>query len=158
MYTRGRKDRNTPRCRGGSSQSDRRFARICEDIVAGRDISWDKNDGTQFLSARQIAQVYLKLVENDLNEEVFFALGQNFVSWYEIALMAKEMMPESESRITSPTQEKPHALYDVSKIQRTFGLAFDSREDLKEHIRWNLDMAKKKAAGEQVPDTNHENG
>ncbi len=142
----------------GSSQGDRRFAQICEDIVAGRDISWDINDGTQFLSARQIAQVYLKLAESDLNEEVFFALGQQFVSWYEIACMAKEMMPESPSKITSPTVEGKHPCYDVSKIKRTFGLAFDSREDLREHVRWNMERAKAKAAGKELHNTNHENG
>ncbi len=125
----------------GGSQSDRRFARICEDILAGRDISLDINDGTQFLSARQIAQVYLKLLESDMNEEVFFALGANFVSWYEIACMAKEMVPKSGSRISSPTTEGKHPLYDVSKIKKYFGLEFDSREDLKEHIRWNLERA-----------------
>ncbi len=151
-------EHSNPAVPGGSSQSDRRFAQICEDIAAGRDISWDINDGTQFLSARQIAQVYLKVLESDANEEVFFALGRNFVSWYEIALMAKEMMPESASRIVSPTKEGHHALYDVSKIERCFGLSFDSREDLKEHVKWNLDRAKLRAAGVEVTDTNHENG
>lgn len=149
---------SNPAVPGGSSQSDRRFAKICEDIVAGRDISWDINDGTQFLSARQIAQVYLRVLESDVNEEVFFALGKNFVSWYEIACMAKEMMPESPSRIVSPTEEGHHALYDVGKIERYFGLSFDSREDLKEHVKWNMDRARAKAAGQEVPDTNHENG
>ncbi len=143
---------------GGASQSDGRFARICDDIVAGRDISWDINDGTQFLSARQIARVYLKVLESEVNEEVFFALGRNFVSWYEIACMAKEMMPESPSRISSPEYERPHPLYDVGKIEQYFGLSLDSREDLKEHVRWNLERAKARAAGQEVTDTNHENG
>ena len=142
----------------GASQSDGRFAAICEKIVAGQDISLDINDGTQFLSARQIAQVYLKVLESDLNEEIIFALGRNFVSWYEIACMAKELMPESGSRISSPSAEKHHPCYDVSKLEKVLGLSFDSREDLREHIAWNLERAIAKAAGNEVHNTNHENG
>ena len=67
-------------------------------------------------------------------------------------------MPGSASKILSPTEEGHHALYDVSKIERYFGLSFDSREDLKEHVKWNMDRARAKAAGEDVSDTNHENG
>ncbi len=67
----------------------------------------NQNDGTRFLSARRIAKVYLKLMESDLNEEVFFAPGRGFVPWLEIARVAKEMPPGSESRITPPTPEGP---------------------------------------------------
>jgi hypothetical protein len=32
----------------------------------------------------------------------------------------------------------PPLLYDLSAIERDFGLAFDSREQLRDHVRWVL--------------------
>ncbi len=147
---------SNPAVEGGASQSDDRFKKIAEAIVNNQDLTFSRNDGTQFLSARQIAQVYVKLVESDLNEEIFFALGSNFVSWYDIALMAKEMSPDSTSRIFASDSEDPkHNLYNVAKLRRVFGLSFDSREDLREHIAWNLERARAEKRGEPVHDILH---
>ena len=147
---------SNPAVEGGASQSDTRFKKIAEDIVAGRDIIWSKNDGTQFLSSRQIAQLYLKLTESDLNEEIFFALSHNFVSWYDIACVAKEMVPESPSKIIAPDEEEvAPSLYGVGKMERVFGLKFDAWEDLREHIAWNVERAKAEAAGQKVHNVLH---
>lgn len=135
---------SNPAVENGYSQSDRRFANIADAIVNDKDLSFSQNDGTQFLSSRQIAKIYAAVLESDCNEEVFYALGKNFISWYEIALMAKDMYPQSKSVIT-PTDEKGEEYrYCVDKIEKYFGLSFDSGEDIKEHIRWNLDEALKR--------------
>ncbi len=141
---------SSPAVPGGASQSDKRFAAIAEGILQGKDLTFPRNDGTQFLSSRQIAQVYVALVESDLNEEIFFALGQNYITWYEIACMAKEMVPESPSRIIAEGEPEAPSLYCVDKIDRVFGLRFDGGDDLKEHIAWNLERARAKLAGEDV--------
>lgn len=146
---------SNPAVEGGASQSDTRFKKIAEDIVAGRDIEWSINDGTQFLSSRQIAQLYLKLAESDLNEQVFFALSHDYVSWYDIARVAKEMVPESPSKVTTPDEEGEHELYVVRKMEEVFGLKFDAWEDLREHIAWNIERAKAEAAGEKVHNVLH---
>lgn len=147
---------SNPAVPGGASQSDVRFKKIAEAIVNNEDLSFSLNDGTQFLSSRQIAQLYVKLVESDLDEEIFFALSRNFVSWHDIACVAKEMVPESTSRITATDEEGEHSYYCVDKMQRVFGLSFDAWEDMREHIAWNLERAKAAKAGEKLHGVVHE--
>ena len=146
---------SSPAVPGGASQSDDRFKRIAEAIVDNRDLSLSLNDGTQFLSSRQIAQLYVKLVESELNEEIFFALGRNFISWYDIACIAKELSPEYTGRIIATDEEGEHSLYCVDKMQRVFGLSFDGGDDLREHIEWNLERARAAKRGETVHDVLH---
>lgn len=146
---------SSPAVPGGASQSDKRFQRIAEAIVQGQDLTFPAGDGTQFLSSRQIAQVYTALVESDLNEEIFYALGSNFITWYQIACMAKEMTPGCRSRITAEGEAGKPNLYCVDKIHRVFGLRFDGMDDLEEHIRWNLERAKAKLAGETLHNPVH---
>ena len=83
------------------------------------------------------------------------ALGKNFISWYDIACMAKEMPPESKSQIIASDEEGHHALYGVGKMERVFGLSFDSGEDLKNHIAWNLERAKAAKEGKEVHNVLH---
>ncbi|MBP1572943.1 MAG: NAD(P)-dependent oxidoreductase [Oscillospiraceae bacterium] len=147
---------SNPAVEGGASQSDDRFIKIARAIVNDNDLSFNVNDGTQFLSSRQIAKVYADLCESDLNEEIFFALGKNSVSWYEIALAAKEMYPQSKSVITAEGEKGEPWLYCVDKIERMFGLSFDSWEDLRNHIKWNLDRALAEKEGKAVHNTKHE--
>ena len=147
---------SNPAVDGGASQSDGRFRMIAEAVVNNRDLTFSKNDGTQFLSSRQIAQLYAELAESDLNEEIFFALGKNFVSWYDIACMAKEMVPESTSRIFASDEEGEHSLYCVDKMNSMFGLSFDSSEDIKEHLEWNIQRAKDVKMGKEIHSTLHE--
>lgn len=146
---------SNPAVEGGASQSDTRFKAIAEAIVNGEDLTFSRNDGTQFLSSAQIAEVYVKLVESDLNEEIFFALSRNFITWYEIALAAKEMVPESKSRIIAVDEETSHSLYSVKKIEDVFGLSFDGWDDMREHIAWNIERAKAEKEGRQVHDVYH---
>ncbi len=147
---------SVPAVKGGASQSDRRFRDIADAIVNDRDLVFSRNDGTQFLSSNQIAQLYVKLIESDLNEEIFFALGRNFISWYDIALAAKEMYPESKSTITASDEEGEHWYYCVDKMERVFGLSFDGWDDMREHIRWNIECALAAKNGDDIPDTKHE--
>ena len=146
---------SNPAVPGGASQSDTRFKNIAEAIVNNRDLTLSRNDGTQFLSSRQIAQLYVKLVESDMDEEIFLALGKNFISWYEIACMAKEMTPGCTSQIIATEEEGHHPLYGVGKMERVFGLCFDSGEDLKDHIAWNLARAQAAKEGKETHNVLH---
>lgn len=146
---------SNPAVPGGASQSDDRFKKIAEAIVTGRDLEFSAGDGTQFLSSRQIAQLYVKLAESDLNEEIFFALSRNFITWHDIACAAKEMTPGCSSVITAVGEAGEPNLYCVDKMERMFGLSFDGWEDLREHIAWNLERAKAMAAGQSVHDVLH---
>ena len=147
---------SNPIVEGGASQSDQRFMAIATKVLSNQDLEFDANDGTQFLSGRQIAKVYVDLMESDLNEEIFFALGKNRVNWHEIAAIALELVPESQSRLIVNGEPKECATYDVSKIRDVFGLEFDSMEDIKEHMAWNIERARDVLSGKEVYNTNHE--
>ncbi|MCL2811004.1 MAG: NAD(P)-dependent oxidoreductase [Clostridia bacterium] len=148
---------SNPAYEGGASQSDIRFRDIARAVLKGENMMLSPNDGTQFLSSEQIAEVYVRLVESELNEESFFALGSRFTSWVEIAQMALACVPDSKSKIIVPEGEELRApwLYDVGKIKRVFGLSFDATEALREHVRWNVERERCVLAGEAVHDVYH---
>jgi UDP-glucose 4-epimerase len=130
----------------GSSQSDARFRIIADAIVNNEPVTLTKYDGTQFISAGEIAQMYVKLLESDKNMEIYLALGNIFTSWEKIAKIAMEFCPESKSEIILNDlgwSAEPN-MYCVKKMERDFGLSFDSQKDLREHIKWNVEEAVKR--------------
>jgi nucleoside-diphosphate-sugar epimerase len=147
---------SNPACEGGASQSDVRFLNIAKAVLQNEDLTFNKLDGTQFLSGKQIAELYVKLVESDFNKETFMALGKKFVTWEEIAQIAIELTGSS-SKVIVPNadEERKPSYYNASKMERVFGLSFEGDEDLKDHIQWNIDRARKILAGEQVHNTYH---
>lgn len=147
---------SNPIVEGGASQSDQRFFNIALKILKGEDLEFDVNDGTQFLSGAQIAKVYADLIESDLNEQIFFALGKNRITWAEIAKIAKDMVPESTSKIIVTGEPQECALYDVSKVTSFFGYEFDSLEGIPEHVEWNIQRARDVLSGKDIYNTNHE--
>jgi UDP-glucose 4-epimerase len=127
----------------GSSQSDTRFRDIADAVVNSKPITLTKHDGTQFISAGEIAQLYLQLLESDKNEQTYLALGTGYTTWEHIAHIAIEYYPESKSVITLNDlhwSDVP-VLYNVKKMERDFDLSFDSQKDLRDHVKWNIDQA-----------------
>ena len=127
----------------GSSQSDTRFKDIARAVCTDGEIKVTKHDGTQFISSPEIARLYLALLESEKNEEVYLALGNVFTTWEEIARMALALRPDSRARLVVEDKgwDAQPKLYDVGKMERNFGLSFDSQADLADHVRWNVEMA-----------------
>jgi UDP-glucose 4-epimerase len=148
---------SNPAYEGGASQSDKRFRDIARAVLKGEDLILSDYDGTQFISAAQLARLYLKLVESDLNEEIFNGLGEIFTSWAEIARWTIACVPETKSKVLPPAGETPRPLVHthVEKMKQIFGLSFDASAELKEHIRWNVDRERRFLAGERVHDVYH---
>lgn len=148
---------SNPAFEGGASQSDRRFRDIARAVLRGENLELSEYDGTQFISSAQIAQVYLKLVESDLDEEIFLALGEPFTSWADIARMAIDLVPGTLSRVVPPAGDprRPPAHVKVDKLKRVFGISFDATAELREHVRWNIDRERKVLRGEKVHDVYH---
>jgi len=148
---------SNPAYEGGASESDVSFRDIARHVLKGEDLVISENDGTQFLSSGQIAELYLRVVESELNEEVILGLGKKWTSWAEIARMAIEMAPESKSRVFAPegdSKQEPERV-SVRKMERLFGLSFDATEALREHVQWNLDRERLVLAGKAVHDVYH---
>ncbi|MCL2231366.1 MAG: NAD(P)-dependent oxidoreductase [Treponema sp.] len=137
---------STPPYPDGSTEPDARFRKIAEAVVSNKPVELTKYDGTQFISAQEIAQLYMKLLESDKDGEIYLALGNTWVSWEKIAKIALELCPESKSQIVLNDLgwgADPY-IYNVTKMERDFGLSFDSQQDLREHVRWCVEEAKKR--------------
>jgi UDP-glucose 4-epimerase len=129
-----------PVVEGASIEKDSRFRDICAGAKAGSRIALIKNDGTQFIWAGDLARLYRAVLESGLSGETFYGLGARFVRWSEIAEWAIERAG-SAARVV--LEDKGYSddpwLFSVDKIKRLFGLSFDPREKLKDHLRYFLD-------------------
>ena len=130
---------------GGSSQLDRRFRDITDSVAKSHPIQLVKNDGTQFLSSEQIAEVYMAVLESDFNEEIFFALSSTYTTWERIAQIAIEECIGTRSTIELYDKgygEKP-MMFSVEKVKSKFGLEFGGEDEIRKHIKWNLEQSLK---------------
>ena len=126
----------------GCSQPDRRFFDMARAVKDNQDINIIKNDGTQFIHASQQAELYMKVLESDKNEEIFLGLGEVWISWKEIAEMMISLKPGCKSKIveTDLGWSDDPMLFDVSKIKDQFGLAFDAHDFMMDHVKWTFDQ------------------
>ena len=123
---------------GASIYSDTRFRNIARAVCEGRPVRLIQNDGTQFLHADNLAKVYEALLTHDVGFSTHFALAKDWVSWADLARMA---MTEHGREVPIEFEDRgygPPLLYDLSAIERDFGLAFHSVEKLRTHMRWVL--------------------
>ena len=127
-----------PAVAGASIYSDRRFRDICSAVRDGRPVRLIQNDGTQFLHAGNLAKVYEALLAHAAGFSIHFALATDWCSWADIARMA---MAERGRDVPIEFEDRgygPPLLYDVSAIAKDFGLAFNSADQLRTHVRWVL--------------------
>jgi len=125
-----------PPYEGGSTEPDGRFRNIVEAVRNNEPVKLIKHDGTQFVSAQELAKLYIALLDSDKNEEIYLGLGAEFISWQEIAEIAiKHYASKSEIILEDKGYSKKPNLYCVNKIKRDFGLTLGNREDLLRHIQ-----------------------
>ena len=126
-----------PVVEGSPMEIDNRFRDIVDKAINGQDIHLTKYDGTQFIWAGDLAKVFRVVLESEGNRQIYFGLGQEFISWERIAEAVVEEAG-STSRIILEDKgygEEP-CLFDLSKIQRDFGLAFTSWDKLVDHVKY----------------------
>lgn len=123
------------------TQPDDRFRTIARDIFHGRGVKLKRGDGTQFISASDLAELYARVIESELNREVFLGLSPRFTAWSDIADFAKKDCG-SASTITLDESNDAPCLFELKKMKDHFGLEFEPQEALHQHIRWCLEQAK----------------
>jgi UDP-glucose 4-epimerase len=101
-----------------------------------------KYDGTQFIHASQLAKLYAAVLESNLNEEAFFGLGTEWISWKSIAERAIAMHPGTKTAIKEEDKGWSNSpfLFSLEKINKFFGLKFNGGNFIDEHVKWNLDF------------------
>jgi UDP-glucose 4-epimerase len=124
-----------PVVEGAFTQSDVRFRRIVEKAMQNSDIEVIKNDGTQFIWAGDLAEIYLAILGSNRSGRMYFGLGNKFITWERIALEAIKKLNSRSKVVTSDLgwPEKP-ALFDVEAIKRDFGFSFDAWNQIVKHI------------------------
>jgi UDP-glucose 4-epimerase len=129
---------------GAHIYSDKRFKQIVASALAGDEIRLTKNDGTQFIWAGDLAKIYTAILGAQVNRSIYFGLSKTWTPWEAIAKQAIDMT-KSKSRIVLEDKgygADPH-LFDLGKIEREFGLSFDSTRIITDHLRYLVDLARK---------------
>lgn len=130
-----------PIVKGCDAEFDQRFIHICRAVKRGVPIRLIEHDGTQFIHAHDLAEVYLALLDYQEQFSIHYALSSEWVSWASIAEMALEEAGESTPIQLDDRQYSPLPyLFDVRKIEEDFGLSFDNEEHLRDHVRWALSL------------------
>ncbi|SFJ85608.1 UDP-glucose 4-epimerase [Paenibacillus sp. UNC496MF] len=129
-----------PCVEGGPLYPDLKLVRMVRSALAGEDMTFVRNDGTQFIWAGDLAKVYAELLHSDtLNRGYYTSVSTEFRTWAQIAGMAVELLG-SGSRIALEDKGRPEQPgerpIDVSRIEETFGFAFKADERMAEHLRY----------------------
>lgn len=122
---------------GAPMQPDTRFRDIVSNALHNREIKLTRNDGTQFIWAGDLAKLYDAALNSTQSRQIYHGLGQEYVTWDEIAGMALTFTGSS-SKITLEDKgysDKPF-LFNMSKIENEFGLKFGCREKIGEHLKY----------------------
>ncbi len=122
---------------GAFMQPDGRFREIVKNAKLNQDIALIKNDGTQFIHAGNLAEIYTAVLSSNFNREIYFGLSTEFITWEKIAEEAVKLTG-SKSKIIFEDRgydEKPH-LYLVDKIKRDFNLSFKCSDRITDHLKY----------------------
>ncbi len=126
-----------PAVEGAPTQADNRFKDIAMNAKQGKDVVITKFDGTQFIWADDLAEIYMQILKSGVNRKTYFGLSKEFVSWHYAAVEAVKLA-NSQSKITiidKGYDNKP-VIFDVSDIKNDFGLEFDPKDKIIEHLKY----------------------
>ncbi len=128
-----------PAVPGARSQPDRRFREICRAVREGRPVRLVKHDGTQFLHAADLAEVYLATLGDPAPFTIRYGLSRDWVSWEQIARWAMEAAGrEAPVELEDRGYGAEPFRFDVSRLEGELGLSFPNEERLRAHVAWEL--------------------
>jgi UDP-glucose 4-epimerase len=130
-----------PAIQGAPVQADNRYRDIVMKVRHEQDIEIIKHDGTQFIWADDLAEIYLQIIKTGVNHKTYFGLSKNFISWQFVAEEAIKLCG-SKSRINliDKGYDAEPSLWDVSDIKKDFGLEFSAEEKVIEHIKFYMNI------------------
>jgi len=131
-----------PAVDGAHAQPDGRFRALVRSVVREEEVHLVEHDGTQFLHAQDLSKVYLAVLGHGATPSVHYALSNRWVSWKEIAVQASRL---ADRPLKLAVEDRGYGavpfLFDVSRIESDFGLAFGNEDRLLEHLRWEISRA-----------------
>ena len=122
---------------GGKVNCDLRFHQFIESARKDEPIEVVRNDGRQFIHASDLAKVYAIALESRRPFEIYLAVATDFITWEEIAhMVVKETDSKSQVVATDEGLTPEPFRFDVSKLDRDFGLSFTCRDKMPDFIRY----------------------
>jgi UDP-glucose 4-epimerase len=130
---------------GGSTEGDTRFHEIVKNALSQKPIHVVRYDGTQFIWAGDLAKLYLKILESNVNRKTYFGLAKRFISWETVA---KEVIKKCGSESVLEVEDRGWAadgtFFDVSDMKKDFDLEFDGWTKILEHLDYYIAMEKQR--------------
>jgi UDP-glucose 4-epimerase len=123
-----------PAVEGARIVTYRTLEEIIEHARTGKDIHVKRGDGRQFIDARDLAQVYRRVLCSNVNRETVLAVASDGVTWEEIASMATRTVGSRSRVIVEDAPGEPFS-FDVGKLARDFGFSFEARATIEADIR-----------------------
>lgn len=125
---------------GASIYTDRQLPDIVDSAVRGDTITVTRNAGTQFIWAGDLARVYSAVLGSTVDREFFTAVSTDFMSWEDIARLAVARTRSSSEIVVEDSEIDPaFGRNDVSAIERSFGLSFNSVKHMTAHVAFLAD-------------------
>ena len=124
-----------PVVEGASMENDKRMNGICGRVKRGERVELAAGDGTQFIWAGHLARLFRAVLESGVNDEIFYGMSRHFMTWADIAKTAAELTGSKSVISLRGKAGKPH-LFQMDKIRKYFGLSFDNRKEMREHVRY----------------------
>lgn len=121
-----------PLWKGGPFKMDRRFATILDAANLGRTISIAQNDARQFVSAVDAAKLVVGCLSKNPNRRTYLCCDKEHIPWRDFAVMIIQKMGSS-SRYEEASQDTVPS-FDVTDIERDFGLVLDAKPYMAAHV------------------------
>jgi UDP-glucose 4-epimerase len=136
-----------PAVPGAPAQGMPELPEIARRAARGEPITVTRHAGLQFIWAGDLARVYSAVLGSAVNRAVFTSLSPDFITWEQIARWAAGIGGSASSVTVRDEGLSPAAVsYDVSAIEREFGLSFDAAGHLRDHLGYLLRDASGPAA------------
>jgi len=130
-----------PAIEGAPVQADNRFKEIAQNAKRNLDIEITRFDGTQFISADDLAEIYVQILKSGVNRKTYFGLSKDFYSWHDVANEAVKLAnSNSKIKIIDKGYSKVPGIFDVSEIKKDFGLEFYPHNQIVEHLKYYQEL------------------
>lgn len=119
----------------GHSQPDRRFYELSESALRGEELEFKRDDGTQFIWAGHLAQMYEAVLMSENNRQIYLGLTDHFTPWGEIYAQCVSAAC-TQGRVLWGDDVALTYRFNLDRVESHFGFRFDSAQAMKDHIGW----------------------
>ncbi len=115
--------------------------RIARSAARGEPIQVERHAGLQFIAAGDLARVYAAVLGSDVTRRTYTALSPQFRTWEQLAHWAIELTGSASEVVVEDRGRRARdgdadIPWDVSAIERDFGLRFDADDALRRHLAY----------------------